>query len=356
MQMNRSMLAIAGALGALAFASQAQAAKVEKQAKVGPGLYELVFNPGDGDVYVASTGNRGAGVPAKIVRVDGKTLAIEGEIDVQANPVFGLGINTKTQTLYGADTRGGVVTAIDLKTSKIVASIKTGQPAHLREVIVDEAANKIYVSMVGGGEGRGGGPRPPSEIWVIDGSKNTLERVVAVPEVQLLGIALDTAGKRIFGTDLRGNRIVVVDLATDKIVQTWPAGAERPTNLVYDAAGARLFVSNQSGALTVLDSRSGALIKAVPTGAGALGVAYDPANARVYVTNRGAGTTTVVDAKTYAVIANPQTGALPQSVVVDRATSRVFVTNKSRGAPRGSAPGTPVPEDPGGDTIALLAP
>lgn len=344
-----------GSVISLGLASATLAATVEKSVKVAPGLYELVFNPEDGDVYVASTGNRGD-IPAKVIRLDGRTLMIEGEIDVSANPLFGLGLNTKTQVLYGTDTRGGVVSAIDLKTGRLVGTIKKGEGAHLREVIVDEAANRAYASVIGGGEGRGGGPQPPSEIWVIDGATQTLLRAISLPGVQLLGIAHDPAGNRIFGTDLRNNRIVVVDLATDRVVQEFPSGAPQPTNVVYDATGTRLFVANQSGSLTVLDSRTGALLKSVPTGQGALSVAYNSAVSRVYVTNRGAGTTTVVNSQDYAVLANPVVGSLPQSVVVDRATNRVFVTNKARGAPRGSPPGTPAPEDPSGDTLTVLVP
>ena len=348
-----------GAVAALLLAAGgAFAATVEKSAKVAPGLYELVFNPTDGDVYIASTGTRDGSAKAKIVRMDGATLAVEGEIDVAANPLFGLGLNNRTQVLYGTDTRGGVVSAIDLKTGKIVGTIKHGTNAHLREVIIDEADNKAYASMVGGGEGRGGGPLPPSEIWVINGANHSLERVISVPDVQLLGIALDKPGNRIIGTDLRGNRIVVVDLATDKVVKTWPAGAERPTNLVYDAAGKRLFVANQSGSLSVLNSDTGEVIKVVPTGAGALSVAYNRAKNQIYVANRGASTLSVVDGTTYAVTANPTIGTFPQTIALNTAGDRIYVTNKARGAPRpapGAAPAPP-PEEPGGDTVAVLRP
>lgn len=348
---GRAPLMTAAAAIVLLAAGAAGAATVEKMTKVAPGLYELVFNPTNGDVYVASTGAN-----AKIVRMDGQTLAVEGEIDVKANPLYGLGLNNRTQTLYGTDTRGGVVSAIDLRTNRIVATIRQGDTRpHLREAIVDEAANKIYVSVVGN---RGATAGTPSHIWVINGANNTIQDTIALPNVQLTGIALDAANNRIFGTDLGAHNIVVVDLATKQVVKTWPAGANGPINLVYDAAGKRLFVANQSGSLSVLNADTGALIKNVPTGAGALSVAFNRAKNQVYVANRTASTLSVVDATTYAVTANPTIGTLPQTIALNAAGDRVYVTNKARGAPRpaaGAAPAPP-PEDPGGDTIALLRP
>jgi YVTN family beta-propeller protein len=350
---------MAGAAAALLLASGGVfAATLEKSVKAAPGLYEVVFNPADGDIYVASTGTRDGSAKAKIVRLDGVTLAPEGEIDVAANPLFGLGLNSRTQILYGTDTRGGTVSAIDLKTGKVVAHVKEGERAHVREVVVDEAANKAYVSVVGGGEGRGADAATvPSFIWVIDGATNAIERVITVPAArQLLGLALDPAGQRLFGTSMGGGDIIVVDLKTSTVKARWPVNAERPTNIVYDAPGKRLFVANQGGSLSVLNADTGAVIKVVPTGQGALSVAYNPARNQVYVANRMAGTLSVIDGRTYAVTASPAIGTLPQTIALNRAGDRVYVTNKARGLPRGSAPGTAVPDDPGGDTVTLLRP
>ncbi|HRE43721.1 MAG TPA: YncE family protein, partial [Terricaulis sp.] len=86
----------------------------------------------------------------------------------------------------------------------------------------------------------------------------------------------------------------------------------------------------------------------------ALSVAYNPAVNQVYVTNRQAGTVTIVNAADYSVVAQIDAGTLPQSIAIDRRTNMVYVTNKARGAPRGSPPGTPAPEDPAGDTLTVI--
>ena len=374
MTLFRTAVAVAALMAATAIAAVAAPA-VDKQVKVAPGgLYQLVYNPTDKSVYVAATGQRAAN-NAAVVKLDAVTLAPKGSIDVSANPVYGLGINTKTQTLYGTDTRSGAVVVLDAKAGKQIATVKSpdGKAAHLREVVVDEATNKVYVSIVGGGE-RGQADPNSNVVWVIDGAKNTLEKVITVPTTRQTGLAVDSAGKRIFTTGMGANEVIAVSLTDDKVVGRYPSGGESPISVAVDSAGKRLFVANSgSGDLTVLNADTGALIKKVPTGAGALGVAFNAKSNLVYVTNRQAGTVSVVNGKDYTV-AQLDAGTLPQSVVVDTATGRAYATNKARGLPRGAGgpggPGGPgaapgaapagpppaPPEDPEGDTLTAINP
>ncbi len=344
-------------IGAMAIAAAAWAAPtVDRSVQVAPGgLYEIVFNPADNDIYIAAIGPRGAQGAAVVARLDGRTLAAETPISVATNPLYGLGLNSRTQTLYGTDTRGGVVSAVDLRTGQIVANITDGNRAHLRQVVIDENANRVYVSVVGTRPGQQN--ENPNQIWVIDGANNSLDRIITVDAGALTGIALDAANNRIFGTGMGSNDVVVVDLGTDRTVARWPTGTEGPTNVVHDATGNRLFVVSQgSGELTVLSSTDGSVIRRVPTGEGALSLAFNPAVNQVYVANRRAGTVTVVDSNSYEVVANLTTGTFPQTIAIDRATNTVYVTNKARGLPRGAPAGTPVAEDPEGDTVTIILP
>lgn len=360
--LRRSMLA-AAAFAALAACATAPAQPAENAAphiantvRVAPGgLYEIVFNPADGDIYIAAVGPRGADA-ARIVRYDGATLARVSDIDVSANPLYGLGINTRTQTLYGTDTRSGAVTAIDLRTGEVTGTISQGEERpHLREIVVDEAANKIYASVVG--FSREGQTPVPSQIWVIDGASNTLERVIDVETNGLTGIQLDRANNRIFGTGMGSHDVVAVDLGSGRVTARWPTQSQTPINLAFDAASQRIFVASQgSGDLTVLNARNGEVIAQTPTGEGALSVAFNAARNEVYLANRRAGTTTIVSGADYSVIANLDTGTFPQTIAIDPASGRVFVTHKARGLPRDAAPGTPVPDDPRGDTVVVIEP
>jgi YVTN family beta-propeller protein len=354
---NRGLAAMTVAAGALLIASVASAEPtLERSVKVEPGgLYELVFNPADNDVYIAAVGPRGQTV-AQIARLDGATLAAEAGVNVSADPLYGLGLNSRTQMLYGTATRTGSVGVVNLATGEVVASIKDGDndSAHVREAIVDEQRNKVYVTVVGG---ETGDASRPNEVWVIDGATNTLERKITVPVGGLTGAALDVAANRLYITGMSSGDVAAIDLSNDQVVGRWSAGGERPTNVAVDTAGQRLFVANQgSGDLTVLNAASGELLGKVTTGEGALSVAFNGAVNQIYVANRQAGTVTVVDATSYAVLANLQTGTFPQTIAIDRATNTVYVTNKARGLPRNAPAGTPVPVDPAGDTVSVIRP
>lgn len=327
----------------------AQAQSVEQSAKVAPGgLYEIVVSDATGNVYVAAVGQRGEN-NAQIVILDGETLQHEGSIDVSANAVFGLAINQKTQTLYGAATGTGKVVVIDIASGKVVARIDGGDESHhLREAFVDEATNTVYVSDLGS---RGA----KNEIWIIDGDTNTLERKITADTKTLTDIAFDAKNGRLFGIGMGANEIVVIDADSGKTMAHWPAGGEKPTNALYDAASNRLFVANQgTGTLTVLDGSDGTVLATVDTGAGALDVQYDAGANLVYVSNRKAGTLTSIDANSYAVVASVKTGTYPQTIAIDRDANRVYVSNKAKRLPRDAPKDAVPPKDPNGDTVVLI--
>lgn len=347
-----SRLALASALSVAALLSAALAAPaVEKSVKLPvSGVYQIVFNPQDGDLYVAAIGKRGEN-QAAILRLDAQTLDVVDMIKVGEAPVFGLGFSAKAQTLFGSATTAGAVTVIPLAT-KDPTPVKRpdGASAHLREVAVDDAANISYTTAYSSGD-------EPSDIWVVDGAKQALTRIISVDTPGASGLALDKKANRLFVASRPKNEIIIVDLSTDKIVARFPSQGENPINLAYDAAGGRLFVVHQKpGGLAVLNAESGALIKTVETGENALGVLFDPKLNRIYVANRGAGTVTVIDGESYAVIANLTTGTFPQTLALDPETSTVYVTNKAQGLPRNAPAGAVAPDDPNGDTVTIIKP
>lgn len=328
------------------------AQKVDKTSKVGVGLYEIVYSEKEKAVYVAGIGNRNETNGAKIYKLDPATLEVKSTIDVSAAPAFGLGLNDKTQTLYTSNTRSNSVHAIDLKTGKIIATINNGKDkSHTREIVVDEDNNKIYVSNM-------------TDVWVIDGKTNKFSHLIEGIGEGVTGLAIDGAKQILYVTNM-GNettpgKVTAYDLKAKKVAKTFESGGKGAINLVFDAKGKRLFVANQGdGTVTVLDE-SGKLLQTVKTGAGALGINYNPAKDLIYVANRQAGTTSIVDAKTYKIVADLRTGTHPQTIAVDKKSGRVFVTNKAQGRrrpPAGEQPSNqPPPEDPNGDVVAIIAP
>ncbi|MCK0197227.1 YncE family protein [Ancylobacter sp. 6x-1] len=362
--------------------------QVVKSVKPADGLYEVVV--GNDRVYVAATGPRGSD-QGKILALDPKTLEVKETIALGDDPVFGLGINTKTKTLYGTQTRDGVLAIIDLATGKVVGTVKKGEKSHVREVLVDEDADRAYVSIFTRGETAG-------EVWVVDGAKKELAGTITDLPAGVSGLALDPKGKRLFVITMLNNEVHIVDLASGKVVKDMPTGGKGSINVAYDPNGNRLFIANQeSNDLTVLNADDGTVLATIPTGEGALGVAYDPARNLAFVANRRGGYVSIVDGKELKVVANVVTGSMPNTVAIDKAGGGIFVTNKVKtgmrpprpaegpapagappagapgataAAPAGAAPagappaggpggpgGRPAPMiDPYGDTVTLVTP
>ncbi|MDQ0346398.1 YncE family protein [Ancylobacter vacuolatus] len=335
-----------------------------KTVKPGAGLYELVFSAPMNRVYVAAAGARGA-TETFIYALDPATLETKETIALGDDPVFGLAIDNKTKTLYGTQTRDGSVAVVDLATGKVVAKLAKGEKAHVREVAVDEAANRAYVSVTGRRD-------TPSSVWIVDGAKKEIVGSIDNLPGSVTGIALDAKGQRLFLSAMESNEVHVVDLASKKVT-SFPSGGEGAINLAYDASGDQVFVAHQgSGEVVALDAKDGKVIKKIPTGPGALSLAIDPQRNLLYVTNRQAGFTSLIDTKTLDPVANIVTGSMPQTVTVDVATGNAYVSNKLKtagrprpaappagaAAPAGEAPrARPVPMvDPYGDTVTLIRP
>lgn len=342
------LAAAAAALLLLPAGSHAQAVATEPtvatQVKVGAGLYEVVVNESTNSIYVASTGNN----DPKIFELDATTLAERRTIARTDAAALGLGINRKTQTLYTTNTRAGSVSAIDLATGQTVATIavESDPAAHVYRALVDENANKVYVSVVA----------TPSKIWIIDGATNTLEHVIEDAGGRTTGLALDPTTNKLYAAALADNAVVEIDLATRTVARTFPSGGERPTQMAIDPSTSRLFVTHQgTGNVVVLDVKSGEVVKDIPTDEIALGIGFDADADLLYVANRGGGNVTVIDTNTYDIVTTLDAGTMPNTVAIDSRDGTVFVTNKARPTGRrGGAAPPPAGPDEGGDTVTRI--
>ena len=329
---TRVLLAAAGVVGMSLYASAQQA---EKSAPAGQGVYEAVISSADGHIYVTAAGSRTAPGGA-LYKINPADLSIVDSVSLKENPPFGIGINNKTQIVYTTNTRTNSVSAVDLKTGELLATISNGaEKSHTREVLVDEDNNLVYISDVG----------DPSNIWVIDGKTNQFLHQIDNLGKTATGMTFLDNKEKIYLTVIGEDAIYVVDVKSKQVENKFPSGGEAPVNIVSD--GERLFVTNQkSGTLTVLD-KQGQLIKSVATGDGAIGIAYDPVKNRIYSANRQTGTTTVVDGTNYEILGDVATGSHPNNVKVD-ANGVAYVLNKTKGGR--PVEGQPVEVDTNGDT------
>ena len=141
-------------------------------------------------------------------------------------------------------------------------------------------------------------------------------------------LSVDEGARRLYVS--RGDRVVVVDLESEKVVGTLP-----DTNGVHGVALApelgKGFTSNgRDSSVTVFDLKTLKPTGTVKASGTPDAILYDPASGRVFTFNHGTDDTTAIDAKTATVAGTLALGGEPEAAVAD-GKGHIFVNIRSKG-------------------------
>lgn len=160
----------------------------------------------------------------------------------------------------------------------------------------------------------------------------TLEKTITLPGVtgKFDHFALDEAGNRLFASSSGASAVVVIDLASDKIVEKLD-GLGKPHGLAWIAETGRLFVTD--GAKGELDVYAGVPLKRIQSirlAEDADDLVYDGATKLLYVGFGGTNAANparvaVVDTTALHLISTIPVTTHPEGVELDPATHRIFV-------------------------------
>lgn len=343
---SRAAVGTAAAFAALVVSATAAAAQptIERQTQVHGGLYELAAWSRDGNVWVNAVGSQFA-EGAKVIELDGSTLEQLRAIDVPEARAFGMAINQSTGTIYTSNTRDGTMSAIDIATGEVtvISDPSAEGTPHLYRIAIDEGRNMVYASLA----------QTPGLVWAVDGSTNTLDRVIEAGGSRPTGIVVDPERNRLYVSNIGDDFVSVIDLSNDQIIDRIPTAGSRSTQMAFDPATDRLFVGNQgSHGVTVIDLEQMRAVRFIHTGQQPVGIGFNPVSNEVYVANRGSGTVTVIDAESYDEVAELEIGSNPNTIFVDESTGLVYVSNKAARSPQGQEPA----QDPRGDMVTIIRP
>jgi YVTN family beta-propeller protein len=215
-------------------------------------------------VYASATGTN------ELAVIDDQSLGIIARAPAGDYP-DGIAYATKANKIYVSDLHGKTDTVIDAKTNQRVTTIPLGGGAGNSQY--DSGADRIFVT-VGGRE----------ELAEID--PNTDQVVARYPLTGCKGshgLLIDSEHRLAFAACEDNSKLVVFDLQAKKTTATLSVGAD-PDVLAFDAGLQRLYVSAESGVITIFDERDRGLQK---VGEGlfapnAHSVAVDPSTRRVY--------------------------------------------------------------------------
>jgi len=319
---------------------------------IAQGLYELAYSPRRHELYVASSGGRGADAdPGRLVVVDPDTLE---EIRSVALPGvgFGLALDDAAGRVYVGDGMNGAVYVVDLTAEsspvttlhlggeKVVRNGIEQYELQIRKLAVDPQRHRLYVPALAFED---------SVLIVVDTRDGSVEKRLPGFGFVTAGIVVDPERPRLWISNTRG-QVFTVDADTLTVTEVVEAAGDQLLNIAYDASGDRLFATDQGHPLFLqfwqqwlpdyeprgegnqvveISAADGSPLRTIATGAGPLDLLFDGERNRLYVSIREAGEVVVIDPSSGEIARRIEIPAHPNSLAVDPATGTVFVTVKN---------------------------
>jgi len=195
--------------------------------------------PALGKVYVSVPGHHHVAV------IDARTLRVEARVGQIGFP-DGIAYAPDVKKIYVSDESGGGELVIDGPTDSVVTTIPLGGEAG--NTIYDPGSGHILVAV-----------QTSNEVVAID---PRTDRVIArhqLPDASHPhGMSLDAQARLLFVANEGSATLIIVDLRTMTVIGHLPVGRD-PDVLAFDPEWHRLYVSAESGDVTVFTERKGCL-------------------------------------------------------------------------------------------------
>src|SRR5215470_15083708 len=192
-------------------------------------------------VYASATGTN------ELAVIDDQSLSIIARVPAGDYP-DGIAYASRVNKIYVSDLHGKTDTVIDAKTNQRVTTIALGGGAGNSQY--DSGADRIFVTV----DAR-------EELVEIDPNMDQI--VARYPLTGCKGshgLLIDSEHRLAFAACEDNSKLVVFDLQTKRATATLSVGSD-PDVLAFDAALQRLYVSAESGIITIFDERDRSLQK-----------------------------------------------------------------------------------------------
>ena len=215
-------------------------------------------------VYASATGSN------ELAVIDDSTLQVIARVPAGDYP-DGVAYASKAKKIYVSDLHGKMDTVIDAKSNQVMATIPLGGGAGNTQY--DSVSEHIFVTVHG-----------QNELAEIDPNKDQVIGRYALPGCSgSHGLNIDSEHRLAFVACEENAKLAIFDLDAKKVTAINSVGAD-PDVLAFDKAFGRLYVSAESGVISIFDERDKSLMK-IGEGffaANAHSVAVDSRSHRVY--------------------------------------------------------------------------
>ena len=207
-----------------------------------PSVHGVWAVPELGRVYASATGEH------KVAVVDMQSL----KTIAKAGPVHypdGIAYAPGAKRVFVSDEHGDADAVIDATTNELVTAIPLGGGAG--NTVFDSGSGRILVAV-----------HAKNELVAIDPATAKIVARYPVPGIESPhGVALDLSARLAFVAGEENNKLALVDLTTMQVLATYPVGKD-PDVLAFDPGLKRLYVSAESGNVTVFRESGKTLVNA----------------------------------------------------------------------------------------------
>jgi len=319
---------------------------------LGPRITSVVMDEQTGRAFVGISDD--AATTGRLDVLDTATGAVLRVDPLAASPM-GIVVDERRRHVFVSESTGGTagVVMVDAGSGKILRTVPVG--SYPTAVAVDERAGRLFVAT----PDSAACPRydtlsPCGKVAVVDTATGQLLRTFTV-RGRVTVAAVDGRANRLIvaGDDgFRGGTVSVLDATSGRPIASVhirsQLGLGTGHALAVDERAGRAFLlganypTYTAGAVYVLDTRGGALIRTLATSTIPTGVAVDSATGRAFVstlghiahagvsnhvTSIGQGLVSVLDARSGKVVATAGVGIGAFAVAVSGRDGRLLVTN-----------------------------
>lgn len=236
--------------------------------------------------------------------------------------------------IYVTDGGAGAMKIYDSRSFKLLASIPLKVDAD--SIGYDPASHDLYIDS-GGGDAH----QTYSMFTTVDTTADRKLNDMAINGDTLEAIALESGSARLYINNRGLNQIAVVDRNTHKLVASWPVTqAKVNVAMALDQADHLLFIGCRSGAIVVMDTRTGTELQSLPIPTGIDDLIYDAAHHRLYAAcGDGPGALSIYQQSSpehYQLLGNLPTGPGAKNMALSSHLHRLYLAVPPHGTTAGT--------------------
>jgi len=228
--------------------------------------------------------------------------------------------------LYVTDGEAGDLKIFDATTYALVSSVKLLEDAD--SIGYDPNTKYLYIDN-GGGDVH----QTYSMLSVVDTTAGKKVTDIKIDGDTLEAMALEKSSPKLYVNNKAKGQVDVVDREKREVIASWPVTkCKGPVAMAFDEANHRLFVACRDGNVAVLDTQSGKEVTSLSITNGVDDAVYDPASKRLYTAADGnVDVYEQTDPDNYKLLAKVPTGPVGRTAKLVPELNRYFVAVPQHG-------------------------